>query len=148
MKALTEKRRTGLSPFTLLPVAVAVSFLAACAGGAASNPGTTAYYATAFQGLKIRRIGNDTPGSREFQNRALDQALDRLADNGVSRDRIDHITVSVTGGNQRNGGVFSSASTYRIWIDVKGCAADVMFQARASGSITTVSDKSHCLSEA
>ena len=124
---------------------VALALLAGCAEGAGSNPGTRAYYAAEFEGLQIRRIGNDTLGSREFQNRAILSALNRLAAGGVPRADIEHITVSVDGGFQQAGGLFSSASTFRIWVDVKGCDDDVMFQARASGSITAVQDEAHCL---
>jgi hypothetical protein len=58
-------------------------------------PATAAYYAAEFQGLDIRRIGNDTSCNREYQNRAISQALVGLVDAGVPREDIESITVSV-----------------------------------------------------
>lgn len=133
---------------SILLVLVLICFgLTACASS--PHRGTTADYAAEFEGLSIRRIGNDRPGNREFQNRAISKALSDLAAKGVSRDDIENITVSTSGGALSGGSTFLSIGrsfTYDLWFTIKGCDSSVVYRAGPTGAITTMADKSNCLS--
>lgn len=121
--------------------------LASCANDGAHH-GTTADYAAEFQGLEIRRIGNDQVGNREFQNRAISNSLRDLAAHGIGRDRIEDITVSTSGGEGARSSAFPTlAANYRydVWFNIKGCDSSVVYRAGPTGGITTGQDKSACL---
>ena len=136
-----------MSRLILLALALSCFGLTACASS--THRGTTADYAAEFEGLSIRRIGNDRPGNREFQNRAISKALSDLAAKGVSRDAIENITVSTSGGALSGGSSFLSIGrsfTYDLWFTIKGCDSSVVYRAGPTGAITTTADKSSCLS--
>jgi len=118
--------------------------LAACAGEG-GNRGTTAHYAAEFEGLKIRRIGNDQVGNREYQNRAISNGLRDLAAHGIARDRIEDITVSTSGGEGSSTFGFSLNYTYNVWFNIEGCDSPIVYRAGPTGAITTSVDKAGCL---
>lgn len=133
----------------ILCQAIALSLLApllaACAGSG-NNPGTTSYYAAQFEGLKIRRIGNDQVGNREFQNRAIANALADLAARGVDRDRIENVTVSTSGGEGSSGfGGLSFNYSFDLWFNIKGCESSIVYRAGPTGRITTGYGGGECL---
>jgi hypothetical protein len=136
-----------MSRLILLVLVLSCFGLAACASS--PHRGTTADYAAEFEGLSIRRIGDDRPGNREFQNRAISKALSDLAAKGISRDAIENITVSTSGGALSGGSSFLSIGrsfTYDLWFTIKGCDSSVVYRAGPTGAITTTADKSNCLS--
>jgi hypothetical protein len=138
-----------MSRLILLALVLSCFGLAACASGDSTHRGTTADYAAEFEGLSIRRIGDDRPGNREFQNRAISRALSDLAAKGVSHDDIENITVSTSGGSLSGGSSFLSLGrsyTYDLWFTIKGCDSSVVYRAGPTGAITTMADKSNCLS--
>ncbi len=100
-----------------------------------------------LSGIEIRRIGNDKIFFREFQNRAMHNALVMLAQRGVPRGAVSAITIDTQGGD--SGGNFFGGGhgfvQYDLWVRVEGCAKNIMFNARHSGSITTMYDKGGCL---
>jgi len=102
--------------------------VAACAGGGTPRPGTAAFYDAAFEGLEIRRIGNDTACNREVQNRALSQALDGLSAAGVSRDDIERLTISVAGCEQGGRALASNGGAYRVWVKLRGCGTSFLYR--------------------
>ena len=122
--------------------------LGACANDGV-NRGTTADYAREFQGLEIRRIGQDNPNNREFQNRAISNALADLAAKGVNRDQIENITVSTQSGSSFSSSFLPSIGrtfNYDVWININGCEGSVVYRAGPTGGITTSTDKGGCLS--
>ena len=111
--------------------------LAACAGDGAPQPGTAAYYAAEFEGLEIRRLGNDTACNREYQNRALSAALGGLAAEGVPRGNIEGLTVSVAGCEQGGRALASGAAGNRVWVKFKGCDGSVLYRPGAGHAKTS-----------
>ena len=131
----------------LMVLALASLGLVACAGDDVSR-GTTSAYAAEFQGLDIRRIGNDRVGNREFQNRAILNGLQDLEAHGIGRDRIEGITVSTSGGELSRSSIFPTIGrtfTYDVWYKIKGCESSVLYRAGPTGGITTSNDTSGCL---
>ena len=137
-----------MSRLKLLVIVLSLLGLAACAGGDSTHRGTTADYAAEFEGLSIRRIGNDRPGNREFQNRAISNGLRDLAAHGIPRSSIENITVSTMGGQQSGGTFLPSIGrtfNYDVWFNIAGCESGVVYRAGPTGGITTKVDKSSCL---
>ena len=99
-----------------------------------------------LQGIEIRRIGNDQPRFREFQDRAIADALTHLENNGIERSRIENVTVDTRGGSVGGGlRVVRTAPRFTVWINVEGCNRGVAFHSSSTGRITRPSDPSDCL---
>lgn len=99
-----------------------------------------------LQGIEIRRIGNDQPRFREFQDRAIADALTHLENNGIERSRIENVTVDTRGGSVGGGlRAIRTAPRYTVWINVEGCSRGVSFHSSSTGRITQPSDPGDCL---
>lgn len=128
--------------------------LAACAGDSSVTVGGSNVSATAtrpyggdLSGIEIRRIGNDAIRFRESQDRAIVNSLRYLEANGVTKDRIQQVTVETQGGERSGFGFVGSSPRYAVWVSVKGCESSLLFQASAGGSIATPRDRGGCLAD-
>lgn len=100
-----------------------------------------------YQGTRIYRIGDYSHRIREFQDYAILNAIDHLLAAGVARDQIAQITIEPDKGagvlSLRSG--FPLSTTYRLWVKVTGCEANIFMRASQNGRLTSVSDSRRCL---
>ena len=131
---------------TLLIVAAAI-WLAGC-----TQDATRARSAELLQGIEIDRIGRNRVHLREFQDRAMAEAVAYATERGVARERIERITVETSGGGRSGapmgvrGGARRSPVRFAVWLRIADCEANVLFRANATGRIARPRDKSGCLS--
>ena len=136
-----------------LLIATTAIWLGGCAADAARDPGQGAAPAELLQGIEIDRIGRNRVQLREFQDRAMAEAVAYVVDRGVGRERIELITVETVGGDRRSGmrsrargGVRRTPVRFTVWLRIADCEASVLFRAGATGRIAEPKDKSGCLS--
>lgn len=100
-----------------------------------------------YDGTKIYRIGDYSHRIREFQDYAILNAIDHLLAAGVARPAIRQITIEPDkgAGVLSLGSGFPLSTTYRLWIKVDGCEANIFMRAASSGRLTSVSDRGRCL---
>lgn len=131
----------------------AVALLSGCAGSTTTSVGgsgvtysTPSQQGDNLQGVEIRRIGNDQPRFREFQDRAVADALAVVDRSGIDRERIKNITVDTRGG-EVSGGLrpIRTAPRYTVWLNIEGCERGVSFNASSTGRVASPSDPSGCL---
>ena len=139
-------------PASLL-IATAAIWLGGCAADEAGNPGQGTAPAELLQGIEIDRIGRNRVHLREFQDRAMAEAVAYVMDRGLARQRIERVTVETIGGARRSGmrsrargGVRRTPVRFTVWLQVEGCEASVLFRANATGRIAEPKDRSGCLS--
>ncbi len=132
---------------TFLIIAATAIWLGGCAEDAALDTGKDAVPRELLQGIEINRIGRHRIQLREFQDRAMAEAVAYAMDRGVARQRIGRITVQSLGGARTatRGGVRRSAIRYTVWLRIEDCPKSVQFRAGATGRISTPSDKGGCL---
>ncbi len=137
---------------SLLIVAAAV-WLGGCAQDATQVSSDGARSAELLQGIEIDRIGRNWVHLREFQDRAMAEAVTYAMERGVARERIERITVETTGGARRSGmrsrargGVRRTPVRFTVWLRIADCETSILFRANATGRIAAPNDKSGCLS--
>ena len=128
-------------------IAATAIWLAGCADDAALDAREGTVPRELLQGIEINRIGRHRLQLREFQDRAMAEAVAYIMDRGVSRQRIERITVQTLGGARTatRGGVRRAPIRYTVWLRIEGCRKSVQFSAAATGRIRTPSDTGGCL---
>ena len=136
-----------------LLIVAAVIWLGGCTQDASQVPSDGARSAELLQGIEIDRIGRDRVHQREFQDRAMAEAVAYALERGVARERIERITVETTGGARRSGmrsrargGVRRTPVRFTVWLRITDCETSILFRANANGRIATPNDRSGCLS--
>ena len=135
----------------ILMTAVVAIWLAGCAGDTTAEPGNQYARAELLEGIEIDRIGQYRVGLREFQDRALADAVAFVTGRGVARERITRIIIDTIGGDvtgNRRRGMRRRPVRFTLWMRIEGCEANVVFRAGPTGRIGTSQDKSGCLSAA
>ena len=136
---------------TLLIVAAAI-WLGGCAQDAALGSGQGVAPGELLQGIEIDRIGRNRVHLREFQNRAMAEAVAYAMERGIARERIERVTVETSGGGRSGasmgvrGGARRSPVRFAVWLRIADCEASVLFRANASGQIAKPRDRNGCLS--
>ena len=132
----------------LLLIAATAIWLGGCAEDAALDPGDSVATRELLEGIEVNRIGRHRIQLREFQDRAMAEAVAYAMDRGVARQRIERITVQTLGGakSATRGGVHRAPIRYTVWLRIEGCPRSVQFRAAATGRISTPEDKGGCLS--
>ncbi len=137
-----------------LPLVIATTaiWLGGCAETAARNEDQDMAPTELLQGIEIDLIGRNRVHLREFQVRAMAEAVAYAMARGVARERIERITLETVGGARsgassgRRGGGRRPATRFTVWLRIADCESSVLFRASATGRIVTPKDKSDCLS--
>lgn len=129
--------------------------LGACAGssggGTVSAGGLGLHYDSAYNGeitdIPVRRIGNDDIFNREFQDRALVNALGYIEASNISRERIRRVIISVEGGDSDRNRRFSVGTSrqFGVWVGLHDCDSDIFFRGNSVGHIARPNDEAGCL---
>ncbi len=132
------KRRAGLMPLLLLATA--------CVAG--ERPGAVLRHD--FPTVAIDRIGVHDFRFADFGDRAVLDALHRILQAGVPKDKIENVILSTSYG--RPGMIFREPDgrpdAYDLWLRIAGCDKRVYMRAQFTGRVLAIHDKSGCLKQA
>ncbi len=103
-----------------------------------------------FPAVAIDRIGVHDFRFADFGDRAVLDALHRILQAGIPKDKIEEVILSTAYG--RPGKIFRAPDgrpdAYDLWLRIAGCDKRVYMRANFGGRIVTLSDKSGCLKQA